>query len=115
VYIYSSILGGNAVIANAASTHVENSDTELHPKQSPVLDLDSALDLNMANSDMANSLLSFHMPGIDVLRGIAILMVILFHGLAYEAPDLAILVATLSRQYFESPVLRLKSRIAAAR
>jgi hypothetical protein len=34
VYIYSSILGGNAVIANAASTHLENSDTELHPKQS---------------------------------------------------------------------------------
>jgi peptidoglycan/LPS O-acetylase OafA/YrhL len=31
------------------------------------------------------------------------------------ANGLAILVATLSRRYFESPVLRLKSRIAAAR
>jgi len=37
---------------------------------------------------MAASVLTSHMAGIDVLRGLAILMVIVFHGMAYSAPEL---------------------------
>ncbi|WP_348269560.1 acyltransferase [Edaphobacter paludis] len=37
--------------------------------------------------ELSASVLQSHMPGIDVLRGIAILMVILFHGLYYSAPS----------------------------
>lgn len=36
--------------------------------------------------ELSASVLKPHMPGIDVLRGVAILMVIFFHGLAYSAP-----------------------------
>jgi peptidoglycan/LPS O-acetylase OafA/YrhL len=36
----------------------------------------------------AISLLSAHIPGIDMLRGVAVLLVVLFHGMAYQAPDL---------------------------
>lgn len=35
----------------------------------------------------ASSLLTGHMPGIDVLRGLAVLSVVLFHGMAYHAPN----------------------------
>ena len=35
---------------------------------------------------MVVSLLAAHMPGIDVLRGCAVLMVVVFHGMAYQAP-----------------------------
>ncbi len=35
---------------------------------------------------MAASLLAAHMPGIDVLRGAAVLAVVVFHGMAYQAP-----------------------------
>lgn len=38
--------------------------------------------------ELSASVLRSHMPGIDVLRGIAILMVILFHGLYFSAPSL---------------------------
>jgi peptidoglycan/LPS O-acetylase OafA/YrhL len=34
----------------------------------------------------AASLLAAHMPGIDVLRGAAVLAVVVFHGMAYSAP-----------------------------
>lgn len=37
---------------------------------------------------MAAELLSSHTPGIDVLRGVAVLMVITFHGMAYRAPGI---------------------------
>lgn len=39
-------------------------------------------------AEMAASVLTSHMAGIDVLRGLAILMVIVFHGMAYSAPEL---------------------------
>ena len=35
---------------------------------------------------LASSLLAGHMPQIDVLRGCAVLLVVVFHGMAYEAP-----------------------------
>ena len=38
------------------------------------------------NPELSASILKPHMPGIDVLRGVAILMVILFHGFYYSAP-----------------------------
>jgi peptidoglycan/LPS O-acetylase OafA/YrhL len=43
--------------------------------------------VDVARPAMAGSLLSAHMPGIDVLRGIAVLLVVVFHGLAYHAPN----------------------------
>lgn len=46
-----------------------------------------SLEASSAEAHEAASLLTPHMPGIDVLRGIAVLMVISFHGLAYRAPD----------------------------
>jgi peptidoglycan/LPS O-acetylase OafA/YrhL len=36
---------------------------------------------------MAVDLLSEHVPGIDVLRGMAVLAVVIFHGMAYRAPN----------------------------
>ena len=36
---------------------------------------------------LAASLLAAHMPGIDVLRGTAVLAVVIFHGMAYHAPN----------------------------
>ena len=35
---------------------------------------------------LAGSVLTRHMPGVDVLRGVAIIVVIFFHGFAYSAP-----------------------------
>lgn len=43
----------------------------------------------LAPPAMAMSLLTAHMPGIDVLRGIAVLSVVCYHGLAYQAPKVA--------------------------
>lgn len=40
-----------------------------------------------SNPELSASVLQSHMPGIDVLRGVAILMVIVFHGLYYSAPN----------------------------
>ena len=37
---------------------------------------------------MASSLIAAYMPGIDVLRGIAVLAVVVFHGMAYQAPHI---------------------------
>jgi peptidoglycan/LPS O-acetylase OafA/YrhL len=37
-------------------------------------------------SARAGSVLARHMPGVDLLRGLAILAVIIFHGFAYSAP-----------------------------
>jgi peptidoglycan/LPS O-acetylase OafA/YrhL len=37
-------------------------------------------------STQARSVLTRHMPGVDLLRGLAILAVIIFHGFAYSAP-----------------------------
>jgi peptidoglycan/LPS O-acetylase OafA/YrhL len=34
----------------------------------------------------ASSVLTRHMPGVDVLRGLAIVVVVIFHGFAYSAP-----------------------------
>ncbi len=42
----------------------------------------------VAEAVSACALLAAHMPGIDVLRGVAVLMVVVFHGMAYQAPDL---------------------------
>jgi len=42
---------------------------------------------DVAEPAMAASLLAAHMPGIDVLRGVAVLSVVVFHGMAYQAPD----------------------------
>jgi peptidoglycan/LPS O-acetylase OafA/YrhL len=39
-----------------------------------------------AEFPLASTLLARRMPGIDVLRGCAVLMVVLFHGMAYQAP-----------------------------
>jgi peptidoglycan/LPS O-acetylase OafA/YrhL len=39
-----------------------------------------------ADPVMAASLLAAHMPGIDVLRGAAVLAVVVYHGMAYQAP-----------------------------
>jgi peptidoglycan/LPS O-acetylase OafA/YrhL len=41
---------------------------------------------SIAVSVMASELLSAHMDGIDVLRGAAVLAVVVFHGMAYQAP-----------------------------
>lgn len=38
---------------------------------------------------MAASVLAGHMPGIDVLRGLAVLSVVFYHGMAYQAPHVA--------------------------
>ena len=38
---------------------------------------------------MASALLTAHMPGIDVLRGTAVVAVVVYHGMAYQAPNLA--------------------------
>jgi peptidoglycan/LPS O-acetylase OafA/YrhL len=43
---------------------------------------------DLSRGEMASSLLKSHMAGIDVLRGLAILVVIIFHGMKYSAPDL---------------------------
>jgi peptidoglycan/LPS O-acetylase OafA/YrhL len=48
---------------------------------------DSGLQGTRSATGQVQSLLTSHMPGIDVLRGTAILMVIVFHGLAYSAPS----------------------------
>jgi peptidoglycan/LPS O-acetylase OafA/YrhL len=40
----------------------------------------------VAEPVMAASLLATHMPGIDVLRGAAVLAVVVYHGMAYQAP-----------------------------
>jgi peptidoglycan/LPS O-acetylase OafA/YrhL len=40
----------------------------------------------LAEPAMAVSLLAPHMPGVDVLRGAAVLAVVVFHGMAYQAP-----------------------------
>ncbi len=40
-----------------------------------------------AAPEMAVDLLSEHVPGIDVLRGMAVLAVVIFHGMAYRAPN----------------------------
>lgn len=44
--------------------------------------------VDVPRAEMASSVLTSHMAGIDVLRGLAILMVIVFHGMEYSAPDL---------------------------
>ena len=40
----------------------------------------------VAEPVLAASLLAAHMPGIDVLRGVAVLAVVFYHGMAYQAP-----------------------------
>jgi peptidoglycan/LPS O-acetylase OafA/YrhL len=37
--------------------------------------------------EMADSMLRSHMPAVDILRGVAVLMVITFHGLFFDAPQ----------------------------
>ena len=59
-------------------------DTALHPFTGVV---PATLPIVSAGPVMAASLLTAHMPGIDVLRGIAVLAVIFFHGMAYQAPN----------------------------
>ena len=49
----------------------------------------AALPAVIAKPVMAASLLAAHMPGIDVLRGIAVLAVVFFHGMAYHAPNVS--------------------------
>jgi peptidoglycan/LPS O-acetylase OafA/YrhL len=48
------------------------------------------LELNQAGKHSqlpASALLAARMPGIDVLRGMAVLLVVFFHGMAYRAPN----------------------------
>ena len=40
----------------------------------------------VSGPDQANAVLTRHMPGVDLLRGTAILTVIFFHGFFYSAP-----------------------------
>jgi peptidoglycan/LPS O-acetylase OafA/YrhL len=39
-------------------------------------------------SNPASDVLTKHMPGVDVLRGLAIVVVVVFHGFAYSAPGI---------------------------
>src|ERR1700744_2508604 len=44
-------------------------------------------DDRLSDRVLAGSVLTRHMPGLDLLRGLAILVVILFHGFYYVAPN----------------------------
>ena len=51
-----------------------------------VLPRSGAVPHSVAEPAMAASLLAAHMLGIDMLRGAAVLAVVIFHGMAYKAP-----------------------------
>src|SRR3984885_14762786 len=56
-------------------------------QEGPLLEvLSSPPDDLLPYSTQARSVLTRHMPGVDLLRGLAILAVIIFHGFAYSAP-----------------------------
>ena len=57
-------------------------------EETAVLPWSGAVPVATVEPVMAVSLLAAHMPGIDVLRGIAVLAVVAFHGMAYQAPNL---------------------------
>ena len=48
----------------------------------------ASLDSALVKPDLAMSLLAAHMPGIDILRGLAVMAVVVYHGMAYQAPHL---------------------------
>jgi peptidoglycan/LPS O-acetylase OafA/YrhL len=56
-------------------------------EEAAVLARPGAVPVDVAQPILAATLLAAHMPGIDVLRGIAVLLVVAFHGLAYHAPN----------------------------
>jgi peptidoglycan/LPS O-acetylase OafA/YrhL len=56
-------------------------------EETAVLTRPEVLTVEVEQPVMASSLLAAHMPGIDVLRGVAVLLVVVFHGLAYHAPN----------------------------
>jgi peptidoglycan/LPS O-acetylase OafA/YrhL len=49
--------------------------------------LSTKLDDRLSGRVLAGSVLTRHMPGLDLLRGVAILVVVLFHGFYYVAPN----------------------------
>ena len=61
-------------------------DTEILERTAVLPQSDAAL-VTRRPKVMAAELLTAHMDGIDVLRGAAVLAVVLFHGMAYRAPD----------------------------